>query len=65
MGKKQHSKDQLYITQTEWADEWGGAKTNRHVAHKVGGSYYSSSGELRCPSYFHSFMAVAAANSAV
>ena len=35
MGKKQHSKDQLYLTQTEWAHEWGGAKTNRHLPHKV------------------------------
>eukprot|EP00897_Mesotaenium_endlicherianum_P010290 jgi/Mesen1/928/ME000118S00109 len=27
MGKKQHSKDRLYITTTEWATEWGGAKS--------------------------------------
>ncbi|EFJ34420.1 ubiquitin-protein ligase, PUB49 [Selaginella moellendorffii] len=26
MGKKQHSKDRLFITRTEWATEWGGAK---------------------------------------
>lgn len=26
MGKKQHSKDRMYITKTEWATEWGGAK---------------------------------------
>eukprot|EP00271_Cylindrocystis_brebissonii_P011161 TRINITY_DN2800_c0_g3_i1.p1 TRINITY_DN2800_c0_g3~~TRINITY_DN2800_c0_g3_i1.p1 ORF type:complete len:638 (+),score=168.47 TRINITY_DN2800_c0_g3_i1:54-1967(+) len=26
MGKKQHSKDRMYITTTEWAQEWGGAK---------------------------------------
>ncbi|KNA14287.1 hypothetical protein SOVF_108650 [Spinacia oleracea] len=26
MGKKQHSKDRMYITTTEWATEWGGAK---------------------------------------
>ncbi|KAL3687664.1 hypothetical protein R1sor_013973 [Riccia sorocarpa] len=26
MGKKQHSKDRLFITKTEWATEWGGAK---------------------------------------
>ncbi|KAG8073894.1 hypothetical protein GUJ93_ZPchr0006g44324 [Zizania palustris] len=26
MGKKQHSKDRMYITRTEWATEWGGAK---------------------------------------
>lgn len=27
MGKKQHSKDRMYITTTEWATEWGGAKS--------------------------------------
>ncbi|KAL2924705.1 Peptidyl-prolyl cis-trans isomerase CYP65 [Bienertia sinuspersici] len=27
MGKKQHSKDRMYITKTEWATEWGGAKS--------------------------------------
>lgn len=27
MGKKQHSKDRLFITKTEWATEWGGAKS--------------------------------------
>ncbi|XP_066355799.1 peptidyl-prolyl cis-trans isomerase CYP65-like [Miscanthus floridulus] len=26
MGKKQHSKDRMFITRTEWATEWGGAK---------------------------------------
>jgi peptidyl-prolyl cis-trans isomerase-like protein 2 len=26
MGKKQHSKDRMFITSTEWATEWGGAK---------------------------------------
>eukprot|EP00899_Mesostigma_viride_P012634 jgi/Mesvir1/21371/Mv20855-RA.1 len=26
MGKGQHSKDKLYLTATEWKDEWGGAK---------------------------------------
>lgn len=26
MGKKQHSKDRMFITKTEWATEWGGAK---------------------------------------
>ncbi|KAJ4767407.1 Peptidyl-prolyl cis-trans isomerase-like 2 [Rhynchospora pubera] len=26
MGKKQHSKDRMFITQTEWKTEWGGAK---------------------------------------
>lgn len=27
MGKKQHSKDRMFITSTEWATEWGGAKS--------------------------------------
>ncbi|KAF6149996.1 hypothetical protein GIB67_029361 [Kingdonia uniflora] len=27
MGKKQHSKDHMFITKTEWATEWGGAKS--------------------------------------
>ncbi|XP_027075149.1 peptidyl-prolyl cis-trans isomerase CYP65 isoform X2 [Coffea arabica] len=27
MGKKQHSKDRLFLTKTEWATEWGGAKS--------------------------------------
>lgn len=27
MGKKQHSKDRMFITATEWATEWGGAKS--------------------------------------
>lgn len=27
MGKKQHSKDRMYITKTEWATDWGGAKS--------------------------------------
>jgi len=35
MGKKQHSKDQLYITQTEWKKDWGGAKSNKHIPYKV------------------------------
>jgi len=35
MGKKQHSKDRLYITQTEWKTEWGGAKSNKHIPYKV------------------------------
>ncbi|CAN1333632.1 Peptidyl-prolyl cis-trans isomerase CYP65 [Linum perenne] len=30
MGKKQHSKDRMFITKTEWATEWGGAK-NREL----------------------------------
>ncbi|GAA0166091.1 chaperone [Lithospermum erythrorhizon] len=29
MGKKQHSKDRMYITKTEWATEWGGAKSKQ------------------------------------
>jgi len=35
MGRKQHSKDQLYVTQTEWKRDWGGAKTNKHIPYKV------------------------------
>lgn len=33
MGKKQHSKDRMFITKTEWATEWGGfkSKENRTV----------------------------------
>ncbi|KAF6149262.1 hypothetical protein GIB67_026118 [Kingdonia uniflora] len=27
MGKKQHSKDRMFITKTEWDTEWGGAKS--------------------------------------
>ena len=30
MGKKQHSKDRMFITTTEWATEWGGAKYKDH-----------------------------------
>lgn len=26
MGKKQHSKDRLFITQSEWKNEFGGKK---------------------------------------
>ena len=26
MGKKQHSKDRMYLTTKEWAEEWGGHK---------------------------------------
>ncbi|KAJ4962604.1 hypothetical protein NE237_022543 [Protea cynaroides] len=29
MGKKQHSKDRMFITKTEWATEWGGAKSKQ------------------------------------
>ena len=29
MGKKQHQKDKLYITATEWREEWGGRKRTR------------------------------------
>ena len=35
MGKKQHSKDQLYITQTEWKKDWGGKKEGGHLPYKV------------------------------
>lgn len=33
MGKKQHSKDRMFLTKTEWATEWGGykSKENRTV----------------------------------
>ena len=47
MGKKQHSKDQLYLTQTEWAHEWGGAKINRHLPHKV----RTQQCKLQCPCF--------------
>lgn len=30
MGKKQHSKDRMFITSSEWASEWGGAKSRDH-----------------------------------
>ncbi|KAL6013061.1 hypothetical protein ACLOJK_003551 [Asimina triloba] len=32
MGKKQHSKDRMFITKTEWATEWGGAKSKQASA---------------------------------
>lgn len=32
MGKKQHSKDRMFITKTEWATEWGGAKSKESAA---------------------------------
>ncbi|KAL2499590.1 Peptidyl-prolyl cis-trans isomerase CYP65 [Abeliophyllum distichum] len=32
MGKKQHSKDRMFITKTEWATEWGGAKSKESGA---------------------------------
>ena len=35
MGKNQHSKDQLYITQTEWKHDWGGKKTGLHLPWKT------------------------------
>ena len=35
MGKKQHSKDQLYITQTEWQADWGGKKLALHLPWKT------------------------------
>jgi len=31
MGKKQHQKDKLYITNKEWRQEWGGKKRKRQV----------------------------------
>mmetsp|Transcript_36818 Transcript_36818/g.87472 ORF Transcript_36818/g.87472 Transcript_36818/m.87472 type:complete len:600 (+) Transcript_36818:125-1924(+) len=31
MGKKQHSKDRMYLTRTEWATEWGGYKPKTEV----------------------------------
>eukprot|EP00873_Tetraselmis_striata_P001176 jgi/Tetstr1/421440/TSEL_012389.t1 len=31
MGKKQHSKDRMYITKTEWATEWGGFKAKQEI----------------------------------
>lgn len=31
MGKKQHSKDRMFITKTEWATEWGGAKSKENT----------------------------------
>lgn len=34
MGKKQHSKDRMYLTKTEWATEWGGAKSKEVVPFK-------------------------------
>lgn len=34
MGKKQHSKDRMYLTKTEWATEWGGAKSKQVVPFK-------------------------------
>ena len=34
MGKKQHSKDRLFITRTEWNNEWGGYKEKKtHKTH--------------------------------
>ena len=34
MGKKQHSKDRLFITRTEWNTEWGGFKEKKiHKTH--------------------------------
>ncbi|KAL5706782.1 peptidylprolyl isomerase [Ranunculus cassubicifolius] len=34
MGKKQHSKDRMFLTKTEWATEWGGAKSKEVVPFK-------------------------------
>lgn len=38
MGKKQHSKDRLFITRTEWNNEWGGYKEKK--THKRQLPYY-------------------------
>ena len=35
MGKKQHSKDQLYLTATEWQADWGGKKHALHLPWKT------------------------------
>ena len=32
MGKNRHSKDKMYITATEWSQEYGGKKTTREAA---------------------------------
>ena len=32
MGKKQHQKDKLYITNKEWKEEWGGKKSDEGTA---------------------------------
>lgn len=34
MGKKQHSKDRMYLTTTEWREEWGGYKKKGSVPFK-------------------------------
>lgn len=31
MGKKQHSKDRLYLTNKEWKEEWGGNKDRSNL----------------------------------
>ncbi|KAJ7382103.1 RING-type E3 ubiquitin-protein ligase ppil2, partial [Desmophyllum pertusum] len=33
MGKKQHQKDKLYLTNTEWREEWGGKKAAFPCSH--------------------------------
>ncbi|OWM82099.1 peptidyl-prolyl cis-trans isomerase CYP65 isoform X2 [Punica granatum] len=43
MGKKQHSKDRMFITNTEWATEWGGAKSKETGAHFKRLSFYCCS----------------------
>eukprot|EP00484_Ammonia_sp_Unknown_P010398 CAMPEP_0197076744 /NCGR_PEP_ID=MMETSP1384-20130603/212269_1 /TAXON_ID=29189 /ORGANISM="Ammonia sp." /LENGTH=593 /DNA_ID=CAMNT_0042515603 /DNA_START=15 /DNA_END=1796 /DNA_ORIENTATION=- len=35
MGKKQHSKDRLFITRTEWNTEWGGYKEKKTVKRQL------------------------------
>mmetsp|Transcript_5593 Transcript_5593/g.12389 ORF Transcript_5593/g.12389 Transcript_5593/m.12389 type:complete len:652 (+) Transcript_5593:259-2214(+) len=34
MGKKQHSKDRMYLTTTEWKNEWGGYKEKQRAPFK-------------------------------
>lgn len=31
MGKKQHQKDRLFLTNKEWKEEWGGYKSKKHL----------------------------------
>lgn len=34
MGKKQHSKDRMYLTTKEWKEEWGGYKSRANAPFK-------------------------------
>ena len=34
MGKNQHSKDRLYITQTEWKTQYGGKKEESSAGYR-------------------------------